>query len=33
VVRWILALLLVTIMGVHELGNDTIDGEPIAVTW
>lgn len=23
----------ITIMGVHELGNDTIDGEPIAVTW
>jgi Protein of unknown function (DUF3179) len=23
----------ITIMGVHELGNDTIDGVPIAVTW
>lgn len=23
----------ITIMGVHELGNDTINGEPIAVTW
>jgi hypothetical protein len=23
----------ITIMGVHELGNDTIDGLPIAVTW
>lgn len=23
----------ITIMGVHELGNDTIDGIPIAVTW
>jgi hypothetical protein len=23
----------ITIMGVHELGNDTIAGEPIAVTW
>ena len=23
----------ITIMGVHELGNDTIDGIPIAVSW
>lgn len=23
----------ISIMGVHELGNDTIDGAPIAVTW
>ena len=23
----------ITIMGVHELGNDTIGGVPIAVTW
>lgn len=23
----------ITIMGVHELGNDTIDGVPIAVSW
>ena len=23
----------ITIMGVHELGNDTIDGIPITVTW
>lgn len=23
----------ISIMGVHELGNDTIDGVPIAVTW
>src|SRR5688500_18170174 len=23
----------ITIMGVHELGNDTIDGVPIVVTW
>jgi hypothetical protein len=23
----------ITIMGVHELGNDVIDGVPIAVTW
>lgn len=23
----------ITIMGVHELGNDTIGGEPIAVAW
>jgi len=23
----------ITIMGVHELGNDTIAGLPIAVTW
>ena len=23
----------IAIMGVHELGNDTIDGIPIAVTW
>ncbi len=23
----------ISIMGVHELGNDTIDGTPIAVTW
>jgi hypothetical protein len=23
----------ITIMGVHELGNDTVDGVPIAVTW
>lgn len=23
----------ITIMGVHELGNDIIDGVPIAVTW
>lgn len=23
----------ITIMGGHELGNDTIDGVPIAVTW
>lgn len=23
----------ITIMGVHELGNDTIGGEPIAVSW
>ncbi len=23
----------ITIMGVHELGNDTIEGVPIAVTW
>ena len=23
----------ITVMGVHELGNDTIDGEPIAVSW
>ncbi len=23
----------ITIMGVHELGNDVIDGQPIAVTW
>jgi len=23
----------ITIMGVHELGNDSIDGVPIAVTW
>ena len=23
----------ITIMGVHELGNDTIDGVPITVTW
>lgn len=23
----------ITVMGVHELGNDTIGGVPIAVTW
>ena len=23
----------ITIMGVHELGNDTLDGIPIAVSW
>ncbi len=23
----------ITVMGVHELGNDTIDGVPIAVSW
>ena len=23
----------VTVMGNHELGNDTIDGIPIAITW
>lgn len=23
----------ITIMGVHELGNDTIGGEPITVSW
>jgi len=23
----------ITVMGVHELGNDTIGGEPIAVSW
>ncbi len=23
----------ITIMGVHELGNDSIDGIPIAVSW
>ncbi len=23
----------ITIMGLHELGNDTIDGIPIAVSW
>jgi len=23
----------ITIMGVHELGNDTLDGMPIAVSW
>lgn len=23
----------ITIMGVHELGNDTIDGIPIAISW
>ena len=23
----------ITVMGVHELGNDTIDGIPIAVSW
>jgi hypothetical protein len=23
----------IAIMGIHELGNDTIDGVPIAVTW
>ncbi|MFQ5956003.1 MAG: DUF3179 domain-containing (seleno)protein [Kiloniellales bacterium] len=23
----------ITLMGVHELGNDTIDGIPIAVSW
>jgi len=23
----------ITVMGVHELGNDVIDGVPIAVTW
>jgi hypothetical protein len=23
----------ISIMGVHELGNDSIDGVPIAVTW
>lgn len=23
----------ITIMGVHELGNDTLGGQPIAVSW
>ncbi|MBI1987253.1 MAG: DUF3179 domain-containing protein [Nitrospinae bacterium] len=23
----------IAVMGVHELGNDTIDGIPIAVSW
>ncbi len=23
----------ITVMGVHELGNDTIGGVPIAITW
>jgi hypothetical protein len=23
----------IAVMGIHELGNDTIDGVPIAVTW
>jgi hypothetical protein len=23
----------ITVMGVHELGNDTLDGIPIAVSW